>query len=78
MHAQLVVTATGIPTCHAVHIFPKRIHCAHTHIFLTQAEAAYQRATSLDPSNPLAWQGSAELHTATGMKAVHLCRLFSV
>ncbi|KAG1666570.1 hypothetical protein FOA52_000537 [Chlamydomonas sp. UWO 241] len=35
----------------------------------TQAEAAYKRASDLDGTSPLAWQGFAELYTETGQWA---------
>ncbi|MEW5298865.1 MAG: hypothetical protein WDW36_001941 [Sanguina aurantia] len=33
---------------------------------MSEAQAAYTRATDVDQSNPQAWQGLAELHTVTG------------
>jgi hypothetical protein len=42
----------------------------------SQAEAAYRRAAEIDAKNPLAWQGLAELHSETGVRAAGPVQLF--
>lgn len=53
------------------------LQCMHAVVITSQAEAAYTRATGLDGSNLLAWQGLAELYAETGAQLHHMTAVFS-